>query len=320
MNDARRLFLTGGTGFVGRKLAVAALTRGWAITALTRDIRRAHQALAGAPGAIDWIEGDPGQEGRWCGRLAECQAVVALAGEPIFKDRWNDAVKARLMRSRAGAAGIMTAALAALAETARPEVLVTASSYGWYPERGAAVMDETEAAPGDDFLGRLSADWEESAAQAAAHGVRVVCLRFGLVLGDDGGLLEGLLPRFRAFVGGPVGSGRQYLPMVHADDAVALAMMAIERRDAAGPLNVVMPITPTMNQFAQALGRTLHRPAALRLPTFLARLKLGEAAAAVVGSRHVVPARAEALRYQFRFPEIGRALDDLIGRSADTGK
>lgn len=313
-----RIFVTGATGFMGSRLTRALLCRGDRVVALTRDHRRAvgiGPVVGATEERLELIEGDPTRSGPWQRRLAGCDAVVALAGERIFGGRLSAKHEERVLRSRVEGLRRIVEALENLSTEERPAALLSASSFGYYPDRGGT--PQTEAAPpGDAFLARLSVRWEEEAGAAERLGVRVVLLRFGLVLASDEGALGGLVPVFRALLGGSVGSGKQYLPWIHVDDSVGGILFCLDNDEARGPINLTAPGSVPMGEFARALGRVLGRPAALRLPGFLVRALAGEGADALLGSRRVLPRRVQELGYGFRFPALDDALVDLVSDKA----
>lgn len=305
-----RVFLTGATGFVGSRLVRDLLRRGDQVVALTRDGRR----LRGEE-RLEVVEGDPSLGGPWQERLAGCDAVVALAGEPIGGQRFSAALKERAERSRVGGVTRLVEGLRRLPAESRPRILLPASAIGYYGDQGDRPLTE-EDPPGSDFLAQLCLRWEAAARPAEELGLRVAPLRIGVVLGEGGGALAKMVPAFRAFVGGPIGSGRQYLSWIHLSDAVGIMLHALGHDGARGPLNLTAPEPVTMGDFAAALGRALHRPALLPVPGALLRLALGEGADPLLGSQRVLPQGAQRLGYRFRFPALPAALEDLLGSRA----
>lgn len=306
-----RTFLTGSTGFIGSRLSRELLRRGDEVVALTRDRRRLRGADHDPEGRFQVVEGDPAAAGPWQERLRGCDAVVALAGEPVLGRRWSADFKQRIERSRVDSMARLGEALAALPAERRPKVVVAASAIGYYGDRGAEVCTEdSPPGPPEDFLAQVCVRWEEGARALAALGPRVVSLRIGVVLGEGGGALARMLPAFRAFVGGPLGPGGQYLSWIHLDDVVGLTLLCLDSEDerASGPVNATAPNPVTMEEFARTLGEVLHRPAVLRMPGAALRLVLGEAAQVLLGGQRVLPQRARELGYRFRCPELAAAL------------
>jgi len=300
-----KIVITGATGFVGRRLALRLKGRGHALHAWVRTPASAARTLGPDVALIDARGGSTAMRAA----IADADAIVNLAGEPVIGRRWSDAQKQALRASRIGVTDLIVDAIAA---APRPRVLVSASAVGYYGDTGAREVDE-QSPPGTDFLAALSSDWEAAALRAEAEQTRVCVVRIGLVLGRGGGVLGSMLPAFRLGLGGPIGGGAQFFPWVHLDDLVGMLIAALEREALRGPLLAVAPGIVTNREFAAALGRALHRPAVLRVPAFALRLALGESAAALLAGQRAVPRRALALGLGFEFPELGPALADLIG-------
>jgi hypothetical protein len=277
-----RIVVTGGTGFIGRALAVRLRAGG-------------DDVLVPPRGDVSAIDG--------------AGAVVNLAGEPIAQ-RWTAGTKRKIEESRTEGTRRLVAAIAAA--KVRPSVLVSASAVGYYGARGDEELDE-EAPPGDDFLARLCVRWEEAASAAASLGVRVVRIRTGVVLAVDGGALAKMLPAFRALAGGPVGTGRQWMSWIHRDDLVSLVLFALGNPEARGALNGTAPAPVRNAEFASALGLALHRPAVVPAPAPVLRLVFGEMATILLEGQRVVPKRALALGFSFRHPDLPSALAAALG-------
>lgn len=295
-----RVFLTGGTGFVGTALVRALTRRGDQCVVLSRSGADRWPGLG-----VRVLRGDPTVAGAWQQEIDGVDAVVNLAGERIVDppQRWTASRKERLRRSRIDT----TRNLADAIRRARvpPKALLSGSAIGYYGARGDDVVDES-APPGTDFLALLASEWED-AALAVRDRTRVALLRTGLVLGPGGGGLAPLLLVFRLGLGGPWGDGRQWWSWIHLADAVGLMQFALDR-GLEGPVNLTAPEPVTVNEFAREMGRALHRPALLRLPRFAARLALGEGADALFNLQRVVPRRALDAGYRFQFPHLPDAL------------
>jgi uncharacterized protein (TIGR01777 family) len=294
------VFVTGATGLIGRPLCAALRGRGDEVTALSR------QPAVALPPGVRVVQGDPAVAGRWTEALAGADAVVHLAGEPVAGGRWTAARKARLVSSRLDSTRVVAGAVAA----GGPTVLVQGSAVGFYGDRGEEPLDEA-AAPGQGFLADLSVRWEAAAAPAAAR-ARVVLVRTGLVLARDGGALPALARPFRLFAGGPIGDGRAWQPWIHLADEVGLLLLALDDARARGPLNAVAPAPVRQAELAATLARVLRRPNLFPVPEVALRLAVGEMADVLLASQRVVPARAEALGYRWRFPALEPALRDLL--------
>ena len=293
-----RIVVTGGTGFLGRALVAALAGRGDEAVVVTRDPSR-----AGLP---------TGSRGTgWDGLATAVDgavAVVNLAGETIAQ-RWTTAAKARIVGSRAQAAERVGAALRAA--KGPPAVLVNASAVGYYGNRGDEELTE-ESLAGNGFLVETTLAWERAAREAVPDGVRLVLLRTGFVLGEEGGGLSKMLIPFRFGLGGPLGSGRQWVPWIHRDDLVALLLAALDDARFEGPVNATAPAPVPMKELAAALGRVLRRPAFAPAPAFAIRAAMGEMAALVLDGQRALPGKALALGFSFRFPDLEPALRDLL--------
>ena len=253
-------------------------------------------------------------------RLAAYDAVVHLAGENVAAGRWSAAVKERIRSSRVDGTALLARALARLGQPARPgtaprpRLLVMASAVGYYGDRGGETLVE-RSGPGRGFLSDVCVAWEAAAGAALESGVRVVALRFGVVLAARGGALAKMLLPFRLGLGGPIGDGRQFMPWITLDDAVAVVLRAVTDGEMRGPINAVAPQAATNREFTQALARVLWRPAVLPLPAFAARLAFGEMAdALLLASARVRPERLEAAGFRWRDPALEPALRRILGR------
>jgi len=275
-----RVLVAGASGLIGSALTRALRERGDAAVALPR--------FESAPWSVEGAD-----------------AVVNLAGASVAGKRWSPAYKKEIEQSRV----LTTRALvdAIRAAQRKPRVLINASAVGYYGGRGDEVLDES-AAPGADFLANVGRQWEAEAQRAP---VRSVQLRTGIVLSARGGALEKMLPPFKAFVGGPVGSGRQWFPWIHLADEVAAILWCIDR-EVTGPVNLAAPGIVTMKEFAKALGRALHRPSWAPVPAAPLRILLGEFASALLEGQRAVPKKLLDSGFRFRFENVDAALRDLF--------
>jgi len=295
-----KVVVAGANGLIGSHLVRALRKRGDTVVALVRDARGSDPAEVRS-----W---DGKSQGRWAGAVDGADAVVCLAGAPVAK-RWTSGHKAAIRASRVEAVRALVEAMRAASR--RPRAFVSGSAVGYYGFRGDALLDESAAA-GDDFLAGVCVAWEGEARGAEALGVRTVLLRSGVILARDGGALGRMLLPFRAFVGGPVGDGRQWLSWIHIDDEIGLILHAIDR-EVRGPMNATAPEPATMRDFAKALGKALGRPSWLPVPGFALRLGLGEMSSMLTESQRAVPKAALESGYTFRFPTLASALADLFG-------
>ncbi len=240
--------------------------------------------------------------------LPGADAVVHLAGAPLDR-RWMTRVKREVRATRIEGTRNLVAGLTA-AEP-RPRVLVSASAVGWYGPHGDEPVTEAEPA-GSDFLARLVADWEAEARRAEELGVRVVTIRSGLVLAVEGGALKRMLLPFKLGLGGRIGGGRQVYPWIHIEDEVGIILAALDGEAWTGPVNATAPEPVSSREFAKALGRALHRPAVLPLPSFVLHAVFGEMSTVLTTGQRAVPERARELGYRFRHMELDEALTSLV--------
>lgn len=301
-----KVALTGATGLIGRRLVSALAERGDEVTVFSRGVARARERL---PGAGDVVEWDPLAGPAPAAALSGVDAVINLAGERVDQ-RWTADAKRRIFDSRDTGTRNLVAGLAQ-AEP-RPTVLVSASASGYYGHRGDQVLEE-DASPGSDFLAGVCVAWEEAADAASSVGMRVIAVRTGLVLDRSGGALGRMLLPFRLGIGGPVGSGRQYMPWIALDDLVGIYVAGIDKVGWSGPVNASAPEPVTNREFSHALGRALHRPAVMPIPPMALRALYGEMASVVTGGQRMVPARALAGGYEFRHTELDGALEAVLG-------
>ena len=239
--------------------------------------------------------------------LASADAIVHLAGEPVAQ-RWNDAAKKRIHDSRVEGTRHLVNAMSA--QSHRPRVLVCASAVGYYGSRGDQILTEAST-PGTDYLARVVVEWEEAAQLAESLDMRVVRLRFGMVLGH-GGALAKLLPPFRFGVGGRLGSGHQWMAWIHLDDAVNLILFALNYAAVRGAVNATAPHPVTNEEFTGRLALELHRPAIIPVPVFALKLAFGEMSEMVVASQRVLPTVAKSAGFRFQYPDLQAALGNLL--------
>jgi hypothetical protein len=305
-----RIVIAGGTGFLGAPLVRALARDGFEPVVLTRRTRGSGGARpdAGTAQHVTWTP-DGTAAGSWREVVNGAAAVVNLAGESIGGGRWTAARKQHIAESRVKATRSLAQAIAAAAE--RPPVFVSGSAVGIYGPRGDEVITE-DSAPGNDYLAEVCKAWEAEARAAEPH-TRVVYLRTGLALARDGGALARMLPPFRMGVGGPLGSGRQYMPWIHRQDWVDLVRFLLRTPEARGPVNATAPAPATSAEFGRALGRALHRPAFIPTPAFAIKLMFGEMGdALLLSGQRAVPARAERLGFTFSYPHLQGALDAVV--------
>jgi uncharacterized protein (TIGR01777 family) len=296
------ILVTGASGLIGSALVSSLTAIGHGVTRLVRA-----QTTFAEP-AARW---DPRAGTIDANAFGGVDAVVHLAGENIAQ-RWTPARKADIRDSRVKGTQVLCEALARLASP--PKVLVSASAIGYYGDRGEEILTETSP-PGRGFLAEVCRAWEAATEPAQQHGIRVVSLRFGVVLSSAGGALAKMLPPFRLGLGGVLGSGRQYMSWIALDDVVGAIQQAIVSEALRGPTNAVAPRAITNQEFTKVLGKTVGRPTVLPLPAFAARLMFGEMAdELLLASTRVEPAKLLASGYQFRYPELEHALRHLLAQ------
>lgn len=295
-----QLLITGGTGLIGRHLIERLLTLSHRITVLTRDPERARALLGNRVEYWSTLNDKTSLDGM--------DAVINLAGEPIADKRWSAEQKRRLGHSR----WHVTERLAALinAGSTPPAVLISGSAVGYYGSQGEALVTEDET-PADEFTHHLCARWEELAQAAESDKTRVCLLRTGVVLASDGGALAKMLPLFRLGLGGPLGSGKQYMSWIHIDDMVNGILYLLDNPILRGPFNMVSPYPVRNEQFCATLAHALNRPCLLRAPGWALKLLMGEAATLVLDGQRAIPHRLEAAGFGFRFYELEEALTDV---------
>ncbi|HEY7429074.1 MAG TPA: TIGR01777 family oxidoreductase [Gemmataceae bacterium] len=305
-----RVFVTGGTGLVGRRLVRCLLDRGDQAVILTRRADHA-RTLFGSDAQI--VEGDPMRSGGWMDAVGDCDGVIHLAGENVFGRRWNADFKKLLHDSRILSTQLIVEALRRRPQRAdgRQKVLVNASAIGFYGPHGDEELTENSP-PGTDFLANLCVEWEKAARAAESAGVRMAMIRVGVVLDKEGGALAKLLTPFKLGAGGPVGSGRQWMSWIHHADLTSLFLLALDRDDAVGPINGTAPNPVVNREFGKILGRVLHRPSFVWTPGLALRVLVGEAASVIVTGQRVLPKRALELDYSFQFSTLEAALTQIL--------
>ena len=296
------LLITGGTGLIGRHLIPRLLQPGHQVSVVTRDVAAARDKLDARVKLWSGINQQTDLNG--------IDGVINLAGEPIADKRWSASQKQQLCESR----WQITEQLVSLihASSTPPAFLISGSATGFYGDSGEVIV--TEEDPGqDEFTHTLCARWEQLALKAESEQTRVCLLRTGVVLAPEGGALEKMKLPFRLGVGGPIGSGKQYLPWIHIDDMSDAIIWLMDHPSLRGPFNMVAPYPVRNEQFAATLGRVMHRPAFMRTPAAAIKLMMGESAVLVLGGQHVLPKRLEASGFTFRWYDLQQALQDVAG-------
>ncbi len=297
-----KIVIAGGAGFVGRAVVARLLSQGHDVVVLSR------RAPGGSPAAsqpVSRIFWDGKVLGEWCAALEGADALINLSGENISGRRWTREYKQILRQTRLDPTHLLVRALGAC--RIPPGVFINASAVGYYGDAGDRWLDEG-AAPGQGFLAGLCQAWEQAALEAEGHGVRVVVARMGIVLGH-GGVLEKFAPPFRAFVGGPLGSGRQWMSWISGHDLADAFLFIIRHEALKGPVNCVSAEPLTMHAFCKALGAVWHRPSWLPCPSWVLQAALGEMASVVVSSQRVIPKKLLDAGFRFQEP---RAIEQVL--------
>jgi len=305
-----KVVISGGSGYIGRQLASGLVNDGHDVVVLSR--RPETKSPPSGVRVVPWDARAAG--GDWVRELSGAQGIVNLAGASIGSRRWTRRRMAELVSSRLSATAALVQAIERTPPDRRPRVLVNASGIDYYGDRGDEIVTE-DSAPGDSFLARLSQQWEKAAQRAEPLGVRVVLIRTAMVFGRGALAFRLLTLPFHFFVGGPLGSGRQWFTWIHVDDIVGLYRLALEDGHLSGPVNAVAPDIRRQREVAQEIGRVLHRPARLPVPAVALKLALGDQAQLLLDGRHAAPAKAQSAGYRFRFGGLHEALEDTLRRS-----
>jgi uncharacterized protein len=298
-----KLVIAGASGFIGSALVQRLSQRSDSLKLLSRKPRSPARTAD-----REWLVWDPGVSGDWEKSLDGADGVINLAGEGIANKRWTDGQKELIRSSRIDSTRALVHAIAKTKE--KPKFLINASAVGYYGPRGDETLTE-DSAPGKDFLARLCVAWEEEAKKAQDHGVRVALLRTGIVLAKGKGALAKMVTPFKFFVGGRLGSGKQWMSWIHIEDEIGLMLSLLENAAAQGSFNATAPNPVTMEEFCKVLGKVLNRPSWAPVPASALTLLLGEMADMVLGGQRTLPKAAEKLGYNFKYPTITKALESL---------
>ncbi|MFS8120276.1 MAG: TIGR01777 family oxidoreductase [Microcoleus sp.] len=307
-----KVAIAGATGFVGSRLVERLHSEGHSVLVLARDSERARRVFpASAYPNLEIVAYTPAESGDWQTSIAGCDSVVNLAGVPIAEEKWTAARKQAILDSRKLTTAKLVEAIA-LANP-KPSVLVSTSAIGYYGTSETAEFDETSLA-GDDFLAAVCKEWEAAAQPVKDLGTRLAILRFGIVMGK-GGALAKMLPPFKLFAGGPIGTGKQWFSWIHRDDVVNLILYTLQNPPIEGVLNATAPNPVRMNELCETLGAVLQRPSWLPVPAFALEFLLGDGAKVVLEGQKVLPKRTLASGFQYQYPTLKLALEEILSGS-----
>ncbi|MDH3344242.1 MAG: TIGR01777 family oxidoreductase [Desulfobacteraceae bacterium] len=297
-----KIFITGGSGFVGTHLVQDLLYRGHRVIVVGTS--SAHKNPPNEN--FRYISADTTLKGPWQDVLEDVDAIINLAGRNIFK-LWSDTYKNQIYNSRI----LTTRNLVEAVPESKGIILCSTSGAGYYGNRADEVLME-DASPGSDFLAKVSIDWEKEAFLAEKKGVRVAAMRFGVVLDKNGGALAKMIPAFKFFAGGPLGTGLQWFPWIHMDDLISAINFIIENNEIKGPVNFCAPNPIRNRDFGKALGNVLKRPSFMKVPLFMIRLVMGEMGTLLTNSQKVIPHKLLRHGFKFQHPDIDHALGDIL--------
>ena len=300
-----RVVITGATGFIGRALCKA-LHGDYEVIALSRDASKAAKSVGETAKIIEW---DGRTTGSWFKQANGAFAIINLAGESVASGRWNESKKAGILHSRLDSTKAVLDAIKQVDK--KPTLVILASAIGYYGSRQNEKLDETST-PGKGFLANVCQRVESSAEEIEGVGVRCVVIRTGVVLGRDGGAFAKLVKPFRFYLGGYLGSGRQWFSWIHLEDEVKAIKFLMENEHLKGVFNLTAPQPVTMKEFCKILGKVLHRPAWLNIPAFAARLAFDEMAdEMLLSGQRVLPKRLLNTGFNFQYTNVEQALNDI---------
>ena len=308
-----KIVIAGGTGFIGREVCRVLIDEGHSIIVLTRNPENHTGSASPQSRFVQW---DGVTLGPWVQECEGATALINLSGAPIADSRWTDKRKQTLIDSRVQPTQALLRAIPTWKN--KPHTLISASGIGFYGARGEEELNESST-PGKGFLSDLSQVWENTAMEAEALGLRVIPIRFGMVLGPDCGALSKMTLPFRLFLGGPVLPGTQYVSWIHRNDLARLILFVIAHSTVIGPVNGVAPETVTMRDFCTTLGRTMNRPSWFPVPEFVLKIALGELSTMLTTGQRVHPQKALDSGFSYSYPTLQEALQSIFGKSSTQG-
>jgi uncharacterized protein len=301
-----KILITGGTGFVGTQLTSRLIQDKNEVTILTRSEKGPEKGAAG----ISYLQGDPTQKGPWQEAIKNHDAVINMAGASIFS-KWTDEHKRAIRESRVNTTRNIVEGIPP--QSQQQFALFSISAVGYYGFCGDEELTE-ESRHGDDFLAKIAMEWEEEALKARDKGARVVITRFGIVMGEKGGALSQMIPLFKKYIGGPIGSGKQWFSWIHIKDLAEAFAFLLKHPEISGPVNVCSPNPVRNKDLAKALGKALHRPSFIPAPGFMVKWVLGEFGSVILEGQKVIPRELLESGFDFQYPDIEKALRSIVGQ------
>lgn len=301
-----KILITGGTGFVGTQLTSRLIQDKHEVTILTRSLK----GTKGSSPGISYLEGDPTKKGSWQETIKNHDAIINLAGASIFS-KWTDEHKKAIRESRVSTTQNIVEGIPS--HPSKKITLLSTSAVGYYGFSGDEELVE-DSLPGNDFLARIAVEWEGEALKAREKGARVVMTRFGIVLGEKGGALSQMIPLFKKYIGGPIGSGKQWFSWIHIKDLSEAFAFLMKHPEISGPVNVCSPNPVRNKDLARALGKALHKPSFMPAPGFLIKLVLGEFGSVILEGQKVIPKKLLENGFVFQYADIHKALQGIVGQ------
>lgn len=304
-----RIAIAGGTGFVGSLLVEKLHSQGDHLVIFTRNPQKAQQTFPKTQfPQVELVPYTPKQSGDWQKHISGCDAVVNLAGESLAEGRWTDQRKREIVESRETGTQKIVEAIENAPQ--KPSVLINASAIGYYGTSETETFDE-HSSPGDDFLANVCKKWEYQANQVKKMNVRLVIFRLGIVLGN-GGAIAKLIPPFKFFAGGTIGSGKQWFSWIHREDITNLIIKALKTPEMSGVYNATSPNPVRMEQLCNTIGEVINRPSWLPVPSFVIETILGDGAVVVLEGQQVLPKETQSTGFEYQYPELKAALAEIL--------
>lgn len=303
---AKKIIITGATGLIGIKLCNALIKRGDEITIFTRNIQKGKRELPEVKKFVEWDYRKPEQ---WKSELNRKDAVIHLAGANLAGRRWSEQYKKIIIDSRLTSTKNLILGMEEIDE--KPGLFICASAVGYYGDKDEELITE-QSPPSNDFLSELCKRWELEASKAEFLGIRRVSLRQAPVLSKNDGMIKEMKLPFKLFLGGPIGTGKQWLPWIHIEDLVNIYLFLLENKNITGPVNASSPNPVRMSEFADVMGKILQRPSYFKIPKFLIRLIKGDLADSITASQRVIPKKLLDAGFDFNFKDVQTSLRDLL--------